>query len=82
MNEMCQHHEAMNEKLKRYDKHCDESDEPKTGYRDRLVNVEVEVKSIRAGVYKAAIVGGIIGALIGQTSPDLIQWVFKKILGA
>jgi hypothetical protein len=46
------------------------------------VNVEVEVKSIRAGVYKAAIVGGIIGALIGQASPELIQWVLKKIFGA
>jgi hypothetical protein len=81
MNELCKHHEAINVKLERFEKHCDESDEPKTGYRDRLVNVEATVKELKAGVYKAAIIGGLIGALSGQAMPELMGFIAKRILG-
>jgi hypothetical protein len=81
LNETCKHHEAINKELERYAKHCDESDK-QGGYRDRLVTAEVNIIGIRSGVYKAAIVGGLIGALSGQAMPELMNFIVKKLFGA
>ena len=52
------------------------------GFRDRLMRVEIEVKELRERFWKSALIGGIIGALIGSGSKDvivsLINWCIKK----
>lgn len=52
------------------------------GFRDRLMKVEIEVKEIRERFWWSALVGGIIGALIGSGSKDiitcLIGWIMKR----
>lgn len=53
--------------------------EEKGGFRDRLIILEQEVKVIKQGYWKAALVAGILGGLIGNLSPDLIQGIAKLI---
>jgi hypothetical protein len=58
------------EKWKQFDKHAQES----IGVRDRLMKVEMKVDLLEKAVMRNAIVGGLIGALIGSgASPALIK---------
>lgn len=48
--------------IARFDKHIEES----KSVRDRLVKCEIEIQVVKDGVLKNAIIGGIIGALVGS----------------
>jgi hypothetical protein len=64
--------ELCNEKWKQFDEHVHES----VSVRDRLRTVEIQLNLLEKAVMKNAIIGGIIGALIGSgASPAVIQVV-------
>ena len=77
--DVCKHHEMISEKLKRYEKHCDESDEPQTGYRDRhnaleaavavmVINIEKMSKSIqelKRTMWRLVFVASMVGGIVG-----------------
>jgi hypothetical protein len=52
------------------------------GFRDRLVRVEVDLKALKERFWQSSLIGGIIGALVGSGSKDIIQimfsWFVKK----
>lgn len=58
--------------------HVDEGERP-GGYRDRLIVAELEISTIKKGYWKACIVSGIIGGMLGNLTPDLINAVFKIV---
>lgn len=43
------------------------------GYRDRLLIVEREIAALRTSVWKIGITSGLIGALIGNATPEAIK---------
>jgi hypothetical protein len=58
------------EKWKQFDEHARES----VSVRDRLRDVEIKVEVLEKAVMRNAIIGGLIGALIGSgASPALIH---------
>jgi len=67
--------------LKNLSSHVVEGDKP-GGFRDRLLKVEIDVKTIKERFWQSALIGGVIGALIGSGSKDviafLVSWFFKK----
>ena len=54
--------------------HVHEGEEP-GGWRDRLVILELEVKILRASIWKIGLASGVIGALVGNAAPEVIRWV-------
>lgn len=55
--------------------------EEKGGFRDRLIIIEQEVAALRKSVWKIGITSGLIGALIGNTAPEVIYTLGKWIIG-
>lgn len=64
------------EKWKAVDKHLDEA----VIVRDRIKTVELRLALIEKQVMKNAIIGGIIGALLGSSSPQLISAFISFVL--
>lgn len=60
-------------------RHINEGEAPKTGYRDRLLIAEQEISVIKQGYWKACIVSGIIGGLLGQGIPKLVSLILKLL---
>jgi len=52
------------------------------GLRDRLLRAEIDIKEIKQRFWWSSLIGGIIGALVGSGSKDilvsLIGWILKK----
>jgi hypothetical protein len=61
-------------------KHIQEGEE-KGGFRDRLLVVEREVCELKRRFWGSALVGGVLGALIGSGSRDIIStfvhWIMQ-----
>jgi hypothetical protein len=53
--------------------------EKEGGYRDRLLIAEKEICVIKKGYWKACLVSGVIGGLLGKLSPDLLSFLFKAV---
>lgn len=47
------------------------------GWRDRLVILEQEVRTIKASIWKIGLASGMIGALLGNATPELIKWITR-----
>jgi hypothetical protein len=45
------------------------------GWRDRLLVVEKEVAALRTSVWKIGITSGLIGALIGNATPEMVKLI-------
>ena len=60
--------------------HIEEGEKPRTGFRDRLIVLEQEVSSLKKAEWGRVIVAGLIGGLIGNLTPDLIN-VILRLLG-
>lgn len=65
------------EKWKQFDKHAEES----IGVRDRLKTVELKIELLEKQVLKNAIIGGIIGSLIGAGAAPALSHVIELVLG-
>jgi len=66
--------------LKTHSLHVIEGDKS-GGFRDRLLVLENEYKMFKSRFWYGSIIGGIIGALLGSGSGDLlgvfIKWIMK-----
>jgi hypothetical protein len=51
------------------------------GFRDRLVRVEVDLKVLKERFWQSSLIGGVIGALIGSGSRDILVVLSKWIMG-
>ncbi|MDP2942466.1 MAG: hypothetical protein Q8O36_03020 [Candidatus Omnitrophota bacterium] len=49
------------------------------GWRDRLVILEQEVKVLRSGIWKIGLASGVIGALVGNATPEVIKLIAKLL---
>lgn len=49
------------------------------GWRDRLVILEQEVKVLRSNIWKIGLSSGVIGALVGNATPEVIKWAAKLL---
>jgi hypothetical protein len=65
------------EKWKQFDTHVAES----IPVRERLQKVEIEVDMLKKSVMKNAIIGGLIGALIGSGASPAIIKIVELLLG-
>lgn len=63
------------EKWKQFDQHAKES----IGVRDRLMKAEMAIERLKIDVKLNAIVGGLIGALLGNASPELIKAIINLL---
>lgn len=64
------------EKQKHYDAHIKESIPVRDDVRDlkkAVSALKTEVQVIKSGVMKSAVIGGIVGALIGSGSPEVLK---------
>ena len=61
--------ELCKEKWKQFDQHAQES----VGVRDRLMKAEMAIERLKVDVKNNAIIGGLIGALIGSGSAPAIS---------
>jgi len=59
-------------------KHIDEGDKP-GGFRDRILIVEQNIKELKKAEWTRVIVAGVLGGLIGNVSPDLIQGLLSLL---
>ena len=52
------------------------------GFRDRLMKAEIDIKALKERFWQSSLIGGVIGALVGSGSKDvivgLINWFLKK----
>lgn len=52
------------------------------GFRDRLLKAEIDLKALKERFWQSALIGGVIGALIGSGSKDIIMtfisWFMKR----
>ena len=51
------------------------------GFRDRLFKAELDIKALKERFWQSSLIGGLIGALIGSGSRDIIVAAFKWIMG-
>jgi hypothetical protein len=49
------------------------------GWRDRLVILEQEIKTLKSSIWKIGLGSGVIGALVGNATPELIKWAAKLL---
>jgi len=49
------------------------------GWRDRLVILEQEVRALKSSIWKIGLASGMIGALLGNATPEVIKWVAKLL---
>jgi hypothetical protein len=67
--------------IKTHSTHVLEGD-GKGGYRDRLMKVEFDLKALKERFWQSSLIGGVIGALVGSGSKDiivaLINWLMKR----
>jgi len=47
------------------------------GWRDRLVILEQEVRTLKSSIWKIGLASGMIGALLGNATPELIKWITR-----
>jgi len=47
------------------------------GWRDRLVILEQEVRTIKSSIWKIGLASGMIGALLGDAAPEVIKWITR-----
>ena len=66
--------------IKTHSNHVIEGDK-QGGFRDRLFKVELDVKSLKERFWQSALIGGVIGALIGSGSNDVIVMLIKWFMG-
>ena len=72
-----QEREICNERWKQVQKHLDESPQ----FRDCVNELMIRVKILEDGVMKNAVVGGLIGALIGSGAAPAITGVLNLLMG-
>jgi hypothetical protein len=52
------------------------------GFRDRLLKAEIDIKAMKERFWQSALIGGIIGALVGSGSKDILviffNWFMKR----
>ena len=53
--------------------------EKEGGFRDRLLIAEREIEAIKSAFWKACLVSGVIGGLLGKLSPDFFNWMIKTV---
>lgn len=70
--------ESMNRIEKRVLTHVEEGDRP-GGFRDRLLILERDVSIMKKGYWIAAVVGGVIGGMLGSSVPEAFAFIFKVI---
>jgi hypothetical protein len=67
--------------LKTLSDHCIEGDKV-GGFRDRLLSAEISIKALKERFWQSALIGGVIGALVGSGSKDVlvifINWFMKR----
>lgn len=67
--------------IKSHSDHVMEGDKS-GGFRDRLLKAEIDLKQLKERFWASSLIGGVIGALIGSGSKDLltvfIGWLMKK----
>lgn len=67
--------------VKSHNDHVTEGDQS-GGFRDRLLRAEMDIKILRERFWYSSLIGGVIGALIGSGSKDIlimfINWLMKK----
>ena len=51
--------------------------EEKGGFRDRLIIMEQDISALKKAEWTRVIVAGVIGGLIGNLSPDLVNALLK-----
>jgi hypothetical protein len=56
-----------------------EDGEKQGGFRDRLIIAEQEISIIKKGYWKACLISGLIGGLVGNVSPDIITSIAKLV---
>ena len=61
-------------------KHVDEG-EREGGFRDRVFRLEIDVRDLKRRFWLSSLMGGIVGALIGSGSNDVILMLVKWIMG-
>jgi translation initiation factor 2 gamma subunit (eIF-2gamma) len=62
-------------------KHIDVEERP-GGYRNQLILLKNEVDVIKKGYWKACIISGVIGGLLGQVSPSIFNWFAGIVLAS
>lgn len=59
-----------------------EEGEKTGGFRDRVLKLEMDFKEMKNRFWASALIGGIIGALIGSGSGDVLRiflgWIMKR----
>jgi len=53
--------------------------EKEGGFRDRLLIAEKEIAVIKQGYWKACLISGLFGGLLGKLSPDFFNWLVKTV---
>ena len=71
---------ALWEVLKAHTIHVAEGDKS-GGFRDRLMRVEIDLKTLKERFWQSSLIGGVIGTLIGSGSRDVIGLLFKWLTG-
>ena len=66
--------------IKDHSEHVIEGDK-QGGFRDRLLLVELDVKSLKERFWQSSLIGGVIGALIGSGSGQVITTLIKWFMG-
>ncbi len=72
---------ALWEVLKSHSAHVMEGDKPGSGYRDRLLRAELDIKALKERFWQSSLIGGIIGALVGSGSQEAISFLVKMLVG-
>ena len=49
------------------------------GWRDRQVILEQEVRTLRSSIWKIGLGSGVIGALVGNATPEVIKLIAKLL---
>ncbi|MFA5037972.1 MAG: hypothetical protein WC479_12445, partial [Candidatus Izemoplasmatales bacterium] len=57
--------------IKNHSSHVMEG-EKEGGFRDRLLKAEIDIKTIKERFWQSSLIGGIIGALVGTGSKDIL----------
>ena len=71
---------ALWEIIKAHTIHVTEGDKS-GGFRDRLLVIEREVRELRNRFWLSAVIGGIIGGLVGSGSKDVLAMFIGWLMG-
>jgi len=66
--------------VKTFTFHVQEGDKS-GGFRDDILRLKIDVKTLKERFWQSSLIGGIIGALIGSGSKDVIAFLIKWLMG-